>query len=622
MCGIVGKLNLTEEPIVPEAMDRMTSLLAHRGPDDHGTFLDGALGLGARRLAILDLSSAGSQPLSNEDESIWVVFNGEIYNFRELKGELEAKGHRFRSQTDTEILVHLYEEEDLHGVEQLQGMFAFAVWDKRRKRLLLARDRLGKKPLFYAFDGRTFRFASEMKAILTDGVSKEIDLLALHFYLAYRYIPHPYTVFQSIRKLPPAHLLVLEQGKIRIEPYWELTNSPPTERNEEALCQGIVERLRQAVRSRMISDVPLGAFLSGGIDSSAVVALMTEASSTPVRTFSVGFEGDGDDLDRARTVAQAFGTEHHELLVKPDATSLLPWLVRHLDEPFADPSIIPTFYIARFTRQHVTVALNGDGGDETFAGYSKYWQDRAAAWLGVFPNVLQNGLLQRAILILRGLVPKNGRLESLQEVCWSASLAPPERYAFLSQVLPETVRSKLYSPDLRATIGDPPDLLAERYRGIPFQDNVNRMLAADLKGFLPDDLLYKMDMATMAHGLEARSPFLDHRFVEFAFSIPGASKLRRLKRKVILKKAFRTILPPEILNLPKRGFDPPIARWLREDLREMASDLLLDESGRSRGYFQVPFIATILEEHNKEKEDWSALLWKLLILEIWHRELA
>ncbi|MEE8240771.1 MAG: asparagine synthase (glutamine-hydrolyzing) [Nitrospirales bacterium] len=622
MCGIAGKLNLNGEPIDPEAMDRMTGLLAHRGPDDQGTFLDGALGLGARRLAVLDLSLAGRQPLSNEDGTLWVVFNGEIYNFPELKEKLEGKGHRFCSQTDTEVLVHLYEEEDLRGVEQLQGMFAFALWDKRRKRLLLARDRLGKKPLFYALDGRTFRFASEMKAILTDGVSKELDLLALHFYLTYRYIPHPYTIFQSIRKLPPAHLLLLEEGKMRIEPYWQLTSPPGVGQNEEELCHEIVERLRQAVHTRMMSDVPLGAFLSGGIDSSAVVALMSELSPIPVRTFAIGFEGDGDDLDRARIVSQAYGTEHHEMLVKPDAANLLPWLVRHLDEPFADPSIIPTYYLAEFTREHVTVALNGDGGDETFAGYSKYWQDQAAAWAGMLPKTLQDGPLQWAIALFRGLAPENGRLQSLQEVCHSASLTPSERYAFLSEAVDERVRSKLYSPDLQATIGDPPDLLAERYCGIQFEDNVNRMLAADLKGFLPDDLLYKMDMATMAHGLEARSPFLDHRFVEFAFRIPGSWKLRGLRRKVILKKALRGLLPVEILNRPKRGFDPPIARWLREDLREMVFDLLLDAKARSRGYFRFPFVETILEEHNQESKDWSPLLWKLLILEIWHRELA
>ena len=621
MCGIVGRLNLSGEAIAAEAIDRMTGLLAHRGPDDQGTFVDGALGMGARRLAILDLSPAGRQPLSNEDGCLWVVFNGEIYNFRELKHKLEDKGHRFRSQTDTEVLVHLYEEEDLNVVEQLQGMFAFAIWDKRRKRLLLARDRLGKKPLFYAFDGRTFRFASEMKAILTDGVSKDLDLLALHFYLTYRYIPHPYSIFQSIRKLPPAHLLLLEEGKMRIEPYWQLTSSPIMERNEEVLCQEIGERLRQAVRSRMMSDVPLGAFLSGGIDSSAVVALMSELSPIPVRTFAIGFEDDGDDLDRARIVAQAFGTEHHELVVKPDAASLLPWLVRHLDEPFADPSIIPTFYVAQFTREHVTVALNGDGGDETFAGYSKYWQDRAAAWLGALPKILHDGLFHSAVALLRGLAPGNGRLKSLREVCHSASLTPPERYVFLSQALEETVRSKLYSPDLQATIGNPPDPVAECYRGIPFEDHVNRILAADVKSSLPDDLLYKMDMATMAHGLEARSPFLDHRFVEFAFRIPGSSKLKGLKRKTILKKALRGMLPLEILNQPKRGFDPPIARWLREDLREMASDLLLDATARSRGYFHFPFVETILDEHSQEREDWSPLLWKLLILEIWHREL-
>ena len=621
MCGIAGKLNLTGEPVAPETIGRMAGLLAHRGPDDQGIFLDGSLGLGARRLSILDLSSAGRQPLSNEDGSLWVVFNGEIYNFLELREGLEAKGHRFRSRSDTEVLVHLYEEKDVESVEQLQGMFAFALWDKRRKRLLLARDRLGKKPLFYAFDGRTFRFASEMKAILADGVAKDLDPLALHYYLTYRYIPHPYTIFRSIRKLPPAHLLLLEGGRMRIEPYWRLNGSPMIEQTEEALCREIVERLRQAVRSRMLSDVPLGAFLSGGIDSSAVVALMSEVSPHPVRTFCVGFEGGGDDLDRARLVARALGTEHHELMVKPDAAALLPWLVRHLDEPFADPSIIPTFYVARFARQHVTVALNGDGGDETFAGYSKYWQDRAAAWAGALPRALRGGLEQMIALGTR-LAPRSGRLRSLHEVCRSASLTPPERYALLSEALGETVRRKLYSPDLQAAIGSPPDLLAERYRGIAIEDDVNRMLAADLKGFLPDDLLYKMDMATMANSLEARSPFLDHRFVEFAFTIPGSWKVRGLERKAILKKALRGLLPPEILNRPKRGFDPPIARWLREDLKEMAADLLLDAKALSRSYFNFPFVETILEEHGREREDWSPLLWKLLILEIWHRELG
>ncbi len=621
MCGIVGKLNLNGEPVAREAIGGMAGLLAHRGPDDQGILLDGSLGLGARRLAILDLSSAGRQPLPNEDGSVWVVFNGEIYNFLELKGELEAKGHRFRSRSDTEVLVHLYEEKDVESVEQLQGMFAFALWDKRRKRLLLARDRLGKKPLFYAFDGRTFRFASEMKAILADGVSRELDFQALHFYLMYRYIPHPHTIFRSIRKLPPAHLLVLEGGRMRIEPYWRLNGSPVTERTEEALCHEILECLRDAVRVRMMSDVPLGAFLSGGIDSSAIVALMTEVSPTPVRTFCVGFEGGGDDLNRARLVARAFGTEHHELMVKPDAAALLPWLVRHLDEPFADPSIIPTFYVARFARQHVTVALNGDGGDETFAGYSKYWQDRAAAWVGALPKPLREEL-ERMIALGTRLAPGNGRLRSLHEVCRSASLTLPERYAFLSEALEETVRSRLYSPDLQAAIGSPPDLLAERYRGIPFTDSVNRMLAADLRGFLADDLLYKMDMATMAQSLEARSPFLDHRFVEFAFGIPGYWKVRGLKRKAILKRALRGLLPPEILNRPKRGFDPPIARWLREDLKEMASDLLLDAKARSRSYFNFPFVETILEEHGRGREDWSPLLWRLLILEIWHREVA
>ncbi|MBI4611291.1 MAG: asparagine synthase (glutamine-hydrolyzing) [Candidatus Rokubacteria bacterium] len=619
MCGIAGKLNLGGEPVEPEALERMARLLAHRGPDDQSVLLDGGLGLAARRLAILDLSPAGQQPLANEDGSIWVVFNGEIYNFPELRAELETKGHRFRSRTDTEILVHLYEEEGPGAVERLRGMFAFALWDRRRRRLLLARDRLGKKPLFYAFDGRTFRFASEMKAILADGMAQEVDPLALHYYLSYRYIPHPLTIFRSIRKLPPAHLLLLSGDMLRIKPYWQVGASAGQDGDEQALCQELVQRLQEAVRLRMASDVPVGAFLSGGIDSSAVVALMAEVSPAPVRTFAVGFEGDGDDLERARRVARAFGTAHHELVVKPDAVGLLPRLVCHLDEPFGDPSIIPTWYLARFAREHVTVALNGDGGDETFAGYGKYWQNRAAGWLGVLPRPFHDGLLDRSISFLRRLAPETRRLTSLQAICRSASLSHPERYAVLSGTLEETARAKLYTADFRAAIGNPPDLLAERYRAIPIEDRVNRMLAADASGFLPDDLLYKMDMATMAHGLEARSPFLDHRFVEFAFGIPGSFKLRGLRRKFILKKALSGILPADLLSLPKRGFDPPVARWLREDLREMAADLLLDGTARGRGYLRAPFVEALLDAHRQRRADWSPLLWKLLVLELWHR---
>ncbi len=341
-----------------------------------------------------------------------------------------------------------------------------------------------------------------------------------------------------------------------------------------------------------------------------------------MKTFAVGFEGDGDDLDRARIVARVFRTEHHEMVVKPDAAGLLPWLVRHLDEPFADPSIVPTYYLAKFTREHVTVALNGDGGDETFAGYSKYWQDRAASWSGRLPEAIRSGCIPWVVARLERLGPWDGRLESLQEVLRAASLMPHERYAFLSGVLDEGVRETLYSPDLYATVRSESDPLAERYQRIGVADSVNRMLAADLQGFLSDDLLYKMDMATMAHGLEARSPFLDHRFVEFALRIPGSAKLRGHKRKAILKKALRGILPADILHRPKRGFDPPIARWLREDLREMAFDLLLGADARNRGYFRLPFIEAVLDEHSRGRRDWSSLVWRLVILEVWHREAA
>jgi asparagine synthase (glutamine-hydrolysing) len=347
---------------------------------------------------------------------------------------------------------------------------------------------------------------------------------------------------------------------------------------------------------------------------------MTEASSAPVKTFTIGFEGEGDDLERARLVARAFRTEHYELVVKPDAAGLLPWLVRHLDEPFADPSIIPTYHLARFAAEHVRVVLNGDGGDETFAGYGKYRQARAAAWMEHLPTTLRRGILEPGLALLAGFVPQRKRLESIHEICRSASLPEPERYAVLSGALEPAVRDALYTPEFDALIGDASDPIVERYLEVAVEDPLNRMLAADLGSFLSDDLLYKMDMATMAFGLEARSPFLDHQFVEFAFSLPGSSKLKGLVGKAILKKALSGILPPQILGLPKRGFDPPIAAWLRADLKEMASDLLLDQSARSRGYVRPQFVASILDEHCRERRDWSPLLWRLLVLELWHRE--
>ena len=599
----------------------MAGTLAHRGPDDQGVFVDGGVGLGSRRLAIIDTSDAGHQPLSNEEGDIWVAFNGEVYNFVELRTELEGKGHRFRSRTDTEVLVHLYEEEGPAFIERLRGMFALGLWDRGARRLLLARDRMGEKPLFYRFDGKVLHFASEIKAILEDTGPGDLDWLALHHYLAHRYVPCPRTIYAGIKELPPAHILVLEDDQIAISPYWQLEAMPSSDLSvTNDLIDELLEALRDAVRVRLVSDVPLGVFLSGGLDSSAVVAIMSGLMDTPVKTFAVGFDDDTEDLTRAARVAELFATDHHEIVVRPDAAELLPRLVQHLDEPFADPSIIPTYYMADFASQHVTVALNGDGADETFAGYSKYWQDRAARWLSKLPRPLRSGLLPATIAGLRGVAPGSSRFASMQEVVHGSSMDAAERYSYLSETMSAATRRDLYSRELMDAVGDPVDPLVDRYHRVCVDDPVNSILASDATGFLPDDLLYKMDMATMACSLEARAPFLDHKLVELSFSIPGSLKLKGLRRKFILKKALERVLPSAMLNLPKRGFDPPIADWLRRDLREMVFDLLLDSRARGRGYFQYSFVENTLEEHDRGQRDHGSLIWKLLILESWQRQ--
>lgn len=623
MCGVAGKLNLDGRPVDPEQLTAMAQLLAHRGPDDQGVYVDGPLGLAHRRLSILDLSPAGHQPMGSEDGRLWITFNGEIYNFLELRRMLESKGYRFRSRTDTEVLLYLYAEYGPECLRHLRGFFAFALWDAGRRRLFAARDRLGKKPFFYYFDGRTFLFASEIKSLLQDpAVVARPDIQAIHHYLTYQYVPSPWSAFEGIRKLPPAHYLILEDGHLSTARYWQLDYRRKVPMSEPAAAEALLDHLREAVRLRLISDVPVGAFLSGGIDSSAVVAMMSQVSNAPVKTFSIGFEeADYNELAYARKVADKFGTEHQEFVVKPQAVEILPKLVWHYNEPFADSSAIPTYYLARMTRARVTVALNGDAGDENFAGYDRYAGARLAHYYDQIPAPLRRSFEAACRKLLPASANPRGWISKGRRFVESMSGDPARRYCrWVSHFSPDQ-KAALYSPAFRAQLNgfDSEQILIDRLHGSSASNIVEVILDADVQTYLPDDLLVKVDVATMAHSLEARSPLLDHVLMEFAASLPVDFKLRRFTKKYILKKALTGILPPEILHRPKMGFGVPIDHWFRHDLKSMTYDILLSESCRSRGYFDPTFVRRMVDEHVAGTARWHHQLWNLLLLELWHR---
>lgn len=578
MCGICGVLKFDGRPD-PATVARMTARLRHRGPDDEGAFADGDVALGHRRLSIIDVSAAGRQPLFNEDRTIAAIVNGEFYNHGELRDELEAKGHRFSSKTDSEVLVHLYEEEGVECVSRLWGMFALAVWDARNRRLLLARDRIGKKPLVYARVDGGLAFASELEALLEHpGIVREVDRTALHHYLTYQYVPSPWTMISGVHKLPPAHRLVCDRDGTRVEAYWR-----PDFSRKPSDPAAFDDLFRDAVKRRLMSDVPLGAFLSGGVDSSAVVATMSEFG--PVKTYSIGFEeATHNELPFARLVAKRFGTDHHEEIVRPDAVEILPDLVRRYGEPFADPSAVPTYYVCRMARRHVTVVLNGDGGDETFGGYTRYASLRKRArirWL--------------ARLLRRPRLSRDPRLQYVEIIGYFDN--PGKR--------------EIYSDAMRSIAADSERLLVSRFEEAGTDDLVDAAMYADTMTYLPDDLMVKVDIASMAHGLEARSPFLDHRVVEFAAGLPIEWKTS----KRLLKERFAGRLPPEVLSRPKMGFGVPLADWFRGPLRELARDHL----SRDRGYFRLEAVRGLLDDHVAGRADHGYRLWALVVLEAWHR---
>ena len=619
MCGIAGMVSASpDNRIDPAAIRRMCQTLVHRGPDDEGIFVKGGAGFGMRRLSVIDVAG-GHQPVFNEDGSVCVIFNGEIYNFPQLRGDLEKRGHRFSTRTDTETIVHLYEEMGSECVQPLRGMFAFALYDERKKKLLLARDRMGEKPLHYAFDGRRLLFASEIKAILAVAPElAKIDSHAIRQYLFFGYIPGPTTAFQEIRKLQPGHLLEMEDGKIQIRQYWDLpaygTHSPASA--QECLEQ-LESRLEEAVRMRLIADVPLGAFLSGGLDSSTIVALMARSTSKPVKTFSIGFRlKDFDETPYARKVAEKFGTEHHELILEPDVVNSVEQLTRSLEEPFGDASALPTYYVSSLARQHVTVALSGDGGDEIFAGYDRYRicvQDRS---FPLIPRWTRNVYRDH----LHKFVPRAAPARSL---IYNISLPWKDRYLDEISLQPVQRETALFNEEFIAPPADetgPFDLFRAYLDRGPEGDPLGSLLYLDSKTYLPDDILVKVDRMSMLSSLEVRAPMLDHVFVEWATGLTSEWKLRGREQKYILKKlAVKIGVPHEALDRPKQGFALPLVHWMRHELKDLILTILLERRTLERGYFNPQGVRKLLEEHFRERRNHTGRIWRLLMLELWYR---
>jgi asparagine synthase (glutamine-hydrolysing) len=625
ICGIAGDRELPGEST--ERVRAMCGALVHRGPDDEGFYADASAALGMRRLAIIDVAG-GQQPIANEDESLWIVFNGEIYNHTELRSELEARGHRFRTRSDTEVIVHAYEEWGDDCPAHLAGMFAFTIWDRRRRRLYAARDRLGQKPFYYARRGEHLVFGSELKALLHHPeVGDEIDEVALYHYLSLQYVPDPWSIYRGVRKLPAAHWLSFEAGRLSIERYWRLDFLPKLELDERQAAGELRRLLAQAVRRRLMSEVPLGAFLSGGIDSSIIVGLMAEHSSTPVETFSIGFTFESlNELPYARQIAERWGTEHHEFVVTAEGfDDLLPRLTAAFDEPYADASAFQTYHLARETRRHVTVALNGDGGDECFAGYTRYWLDRYVRPYALLPP----WITQRLVPALVGRLPepRQAAIEAnwvlgLKRLAQVARVSPKASILRWGSYFDEAWKAELYREEARARLAgaDTSELLAASFDAARAESFLDRTLAVDSENYLSGDILVKADRMTMAHSLEGRSPFLDHQLLEFVARLPERFKLRGRRGKVLLRRACADLLPPAIERRPKRGFGAPLEAWLRDELRGAVHELLLSPEAKLSSIFSRRTVLRMVEEHETGRCDHGRRIWALLMLESWWRQ--
>jgi asparagine synthase (glutamine-hydrolysing) len=615
MCGIAGVLFADRSrPVQPAVVEAMAASMTHRGPDDAGCYCDQNLGLGFRRLAIIDLTPMGHQPMSNPEGSVWVVFNGEIYNFQELRAGLQSHGSTFRGRSDTEVIIRTYERYGEAGLEQFNGMFALALWDARERKLLLARDRVGKKPLYYYVDDERLLFASEIKGILTvPGVDTSLDVEAVEEYFSFGFISGERTIYRRIRQVAPGHLLIARDGKVAHRRFWQLRVGEPLAITEKEACTRLRELLEDAVRIRMVSDVPLGAFLSGGLDSSAVVALMTRVATERVRTFSIGFrEAKFDETRHARKVAEALGTIHVEEVVDPDYRDVVETVLSDFDEPFGDSSALPTYVVSRLTRGHVTVALSGDGGDEVFAGYDLHAIALREQVFDRLPRSAKAGLGRFASVYPEWLRGGN--------MLRRAALADPlARYISRFELVSDGERQQLYSSDMRRRIGSYRGALEKLrfFAETPGLDLLTRLQHNDFCHYLPDDILVKVDRMSMLNSLETRSPLLDHRVVEFVFQLPPNFKIRNGIRKSILREVVKDLLPPSILERGKQGFAVPVAAWFRNELREFAADHIFSARMREAGLFDMDYARKLISLHQSGMRDMSRHLWLLLAFSVW-----
>lgn len=623
MCGIAGFVNKGGNGVDRSVLEKMNAAIAHRGPDDDGFFADEHAALGMRRLSIIDVAG-GKQPIPNHDRSKWIVFNGEIYNYQEIREDLEKRGHTFHTRSDTETVVHLYDEFGENCVDHLRGMFAFAIWDTREKVLFIARDRIGKKPLLYSHQPNgDLIFGSEFRALLRHpDVSREVDNEAIDAYLSYQCVPAPMTGFKSIRKLEPGHWLRWKNGAIETKRYWQPDFSKKIDISETEAITETTRLLREATKLRLISEVPLGAFLSGGVDSSIVVALMAEASDKPVKTFSIGFEEqDYSELKYAKRVAEHVGAEYNEFIVKPNALDVLPVLVEHYGEPYADSSAIPTYYVAKETRKHVTVALNGDGGDESFAGYERYAAMKLAERYQRIPSLIRKQFIEKTFRLLPSSELKRSRIRDVKRFIKAAELAKTERYFRWVTAFDQQAKADIYTQDFAAEVS--------RWKASSLLDNwfskangsgiLDASLLTDQMTYLPNDLLVKVDIATMANSLEARSPFLDHKVIEFAASLPAGMKMRGLQTKSLLKKVAARLVPREVIYRRKMGFGIPVGKWFRHEMKDFVREVLLSEKSLGRGIIRPEILRRYVEEHTNAERDHSFQLWAFLMLELWYQ---
>lgn len=632
MCGIAGGLWFDEKlAISPRTLDAMVDVLAHRGPDDRGCHLEPLLrdpgglvpgvALGFRRLSIIDLSS-GHQPMANEDRSVFIVFNGEIYNYRDLRRRLEGSGHRFETSSDTETIIHLYEDLGTDCFAHLNGMFAIAIWDRPRRQLVLARDRLGKKPLFYQFKNSQLLFGSELKALVeSETFDRQVSAAAIDQYLMYQYVPHPHTIYTSARKIPPGQVAVFRDNVCEERRYWKIDWQRELDVGEEEAVKHVDELFRDSVRLRLRSDVPLGAFLSGGIDSSLVVAVAQQQLESPIHSFSIGFSiADFDETKYARQVAGWVGSEHHEYRVEPDAVSILDRLVWNFDEPFGDSSAIPTWYLCQWTRQYVTVALSGDGGDELFAGYDRYRALWLSRWL---ERALPIGPLlgSRFVQSLKSSPRERSFVRRLKRFGEALNQPQARRYMNWVQIFPERMRAGLYRDEFIEQLPDedPIEFFEAAWHQIGNRDLVSKSSLADLVTYLPCDLMTKVDIASMAHSLECRAPMLDYRLVEYTASLPSKLKFRLGKGKRLLRRTFDKLLPRQIWTRPKMGFGIPLAPWFRKELRPLTEERLLGSNVRLHQYFRPESIELLVQQHVSGVTNHCYRLWNLLVLESWLR---